>query len=588
VLAAFLWLVILFFIVQPFPDVSLWYLHVFSLWISAPLFYASYFVRKKKREARALMLSEHSELKPYATSTLLLLFVSAVISVICGAVLTIWFSTLNVVEWVAMFLSIPIAQWSINICSRYRTEVREEYQSYIITHYGVMLSVAILSVILLCISFFGIQITPAKEGLDSSFVVLDPSQSDSFLVQISYFTFSTISDLHDLVVMDAAGNLGLSLFISVLIAISAVSTFFMAARFFWVVDVSSFNSQGNTKRYFIVSMLAVLFLMVIYLPMMVQVEQATRENSERIVSVAGGVTKAISNVEKMGKDYFSPGTIDSIEKIRMKFANLRLAKFQSLEDGVIKQVKGVHSLMRLNVDSYLDHYYSIAEDYKRLGNLAQGQLEEYLINDMTSHLLKNVPESNIQAMLGQYDVEVDKLKTEYKSEVEKIFSQNKLVLDNTDAVLVVKSSQDDGLELSRVEQFDTFKKRLSASVGGGALLGVIAGTLSKKLAAKGVGKIAAKGIAMGVSKLLAKLGVSAAAGVTSGTTAGAYAGSLGGPPGAVVGSIVGAVVGVVSTVAFDFISMALDEVISRDEFKAQIMQSIDESESTLLAKLKPS
>lgn len=105
-----------------------------------------------------------------------------------------------------------------------------------------------------------------------------------------------------------------------------------------------------------------------------------------------------------------------------------------------------------------------------------------------------------------------------------------------------------------------------------------AGAVGAKAAAAALGKALVKGLTKIAAKSAAKpLGIGSAA------AAGAAAGSAGGPPGALLGGLIGATLG---WFTMDYAIVKIDELISREDFEADLHRLIDEEKEVLAVQIE--
>ena len=115
---------------------------------------------------------------------------------------------------------------------------------------------------------------------------------------------------------------------------------------------------------------------------------------------------------------------------------------------------------------------------------------------------------------------------------------------------------------------------ISGGIGtAGAITGAIAGKITAKVASKGIIKLGAQAlIKVTAGKAVSALG-GAAAGAATGMALGSVIPGIGTAIGAAVGGIIG---GITIGLTVEKLLLMLEEAFSREEFKRQILQAIEE------------
>jgi hypothetical protein len=234
------------------------------------------------------------------------------------------------------------------------------------------------------------------------------------------------------------------------------------------------------------------------------------------------------------------------------------------------QIDLAFSQMESSVDGYLDWYYSLSGEYMRLGKLMTGEIEKYMEDKLAEELgqteaLKPVL-AGLEVALANHKVIVD----EYQQEVRKILAANQMQVPEFGAKGVPGISTDRILILPTHFDVVAMKGRV---VGGVAAAGISAAI---------VAKIVSKGMFKAAGKALSKLAISKVASTTGGAAIGAAIGSVVPGVGTVAGGVVG---GAVGGLVVDKLLLKLEEAISREDFKNEILVSIHESREEFKRKL---
>jgi hypothetical protein len=210
-------------------------------------------------------------------------------------------------------------------------------------------------------------------------------------------------------------------------------------------------------------------------------------------------------------------------------------------------------------------------EYVRLAKLMTGEIEGYMERKLYEQLQQGeafkVVSDAIAAALASHK----NVMAEYHQTVKAIMDASRMVLPTGAEAKVVKDmSLNDILSLPTHLDVVAFEGRAA----GGAVAAGVSATIAAKVASKGVFKAAAKA--------LSKMAVSKATAVLGGAAVGAAIGSV--LPG--IGTVaIGALGGLIGGLAVDGALLKLEEVISRDEFKKEILAAIREARVAFKARL---
>ena len=158
----------------------------------------------------------------------------------------------------------------------------------------------------------------------------------------------------------------------------------------------------------------------------------------------------------------------------------------------------------------------------------------------------------------------------YQKDIKRILESNRIQVPEFGAKGIVGIASDRILVLPTHFDVVSMKSRV---VGGAAAAGIGAAIAAK---------IVSKGIFKAAGKALSKVAISKAAGTTGGAVIGATIGSVVPGAGTVIGGIIG---GVLAGVVVDKVLLKLEEAISREDFKKEILGSIRESRDKFKSEL---
>jgi len=311
------------------------------------------------------------------------------------------------------------------------------------------------------------------------------------------------------------------------------------------------------------SALITFVALFVYVPLFAQLEKWTGDHP----NVVEAIKKVERQAERIDGELYNPGTIEKLEVAKadaLGKLNVSRAKLEGQVDRAFDQMEN-------NVDRYLDWYYSLMAEYVRLAKLMTGEIEGYMEKKLYEKLQQGeafkVVSDAIAATLASHKTVME----EYRQTVKAIMDASRMVLPTGAEARVVKDmSLNDILSLPTHLDVVAFEGRAA----GGAVAAGVSAAIAAKVASKGVFKAAAKA--------LSKMAVSKATAVLGGAAVGAAIGSV--LPG--VGTVViGTLGGVIGGLAVDGALFSLEEVISRAEFKNEILAAIREAKVAFKARL---
>ena len=230
-----------------------------------------------------------------------------------------------------------------------------------------------------------------------------------------------------------------------------------------------------------------------------------------------------------------------------------------------------------NVDAYLDWYYSLPGEYERIVALATGVLENWMAEKLQNYLMKGNVFGPVQQSIEEVLQSNQQLRTEHMQKVEQILAENRVEhLDNSQLEVVRHASLSALKEPPAHSVIVNLENRMLISGGigtAGAITGAIAGKITAKVAGKGIIKLGAQAlIKVTAGKAVSALG-GAAAGAATGAALGSFIPGIGTAIGAAIGGIIG---GITIGLTVEKLLLMLEEAFSREEFKLQILEAIEE------------
>ena len=312
-------------------------------------------------------------------------------------------------------------------------------------------------------------------------------------------------------------------------------------------------------------------------------------------------------VEKIGDQFYRPGTVQKINEARLDFLSSQLKELGPLA----REIDLAFDRMEESIDAFLDWYYSLPGEYTRLVKLLSGSFEGYLAARFSAYLGQGAPFEQFEGTFSALMESESDLKARYKQTIKLILAENSVSLDDRNVAVLAEEIRDAESLFSYEGLVASIEARLATSgilggvgVAGGAAAGVkVTGIASKKISAV-VGKKIAAAVAKSVTKNLVAKGAfnaaaKAAAKVMAKVAASRAASGVGAVVGGAVGSIVpiagtaagaiagGAIVGLAFGVGVDALLLQLDEAMNRSEFRAELVGALNQERQRMLGAIDP-
>jgi hypothetical protein len=311
----------------------------------------------------------------------------------------------------------------------------------------------------------------------------------------------------------------------------------------------------------------------------------------RVPGARESVEKVGDRIVKYGENFYLLIVEEKAAELKIKYHEKLAERLVGLNIDTFEKLKQYYErnfrVMEGNVEAYLDWYYSLKGEYSRLTKLLLGQIEDYMAEKLNDILMTGLSTKGLETVFNEESEQLVKIKTEmaaeFQQDLQKLLANYKidpsaeqLRLIQTGQIQIEKILPEDAFSAwAPTAELLSFKSRLAISGGtagiGGLAAGIIAGKIASKVAGKAVFKLAAKSVA--------KAAASKAIGAGAGAAAGAAIGSVVPGPGTVIGGAVGLAVGFTAGLLVDTGLLVLEEAVSREEFKREILNSINEQKA---------
>ena len=492
-------------------------------------------------------------------------------------VMLLQFSTYSRLEWVALFCLPPVF-WLVQSKSHYffSGELRKRF---VITSFSVFwarwltpIAMLVLYAVLIW-TFDGNQnYASLAEALEAkrygfperagSAVIQLALQLTTFTGALKAYLSSNFKQISEYLPMLLTVFTGYIVFFN---ACATLSCFVISPNEFRRVfgPLSDVDDPAPLPKNRIAITLAVITFVALFVygPLFAQLEGWISRHPEFIAVIK----KYELKVEEIDDGYYNAGTIQKIELAKA----IALGKIEVSRVALESQVDRAFDRIEFNVDGYLDWYYSLTGEYARLAKLVSGKIEDYMVEKLAERLQQGEALKELSAGIETAFTHYKEVSAEYRQTVKQILDANRVVIPFAGATVVKIAGLNDILAMPNHTDVVAFKSR----VGIGAIAAVFIGGITARVVSKGVFKMAAKA--------LSKIAISKTVGPVGGALIGASIGSTVPIVGTVAGAIAGAIVAVVTDVAL----LKLEEAISRDEFKKEILAAIGEARADFKLRL---
>jgi hypothetical protein len=268
--------------------------------------------------------------------------------------------------------------------------------------------------------------------------------------------------------------------------------------------------------------------------------------------------------EKIDGITYRINTVKAVESV----IALATPKLTAVGLDACQQLTQLDTSIAAGVDDYLNWYFSLGADYARLAMILSGDVDLLLqskINELVMGKLQQGDAFNrLQTAYENQWVQVH----ESSGAVQRLLIENRLnIIDRGCKVVSETTARQISMPL------DQAKARLSTSAAAGLIGGVFASKLTAKVMTKSSVKISSKVLL----KAVAKKAAGKAGGALAGAGVGAGIGAFLGPIGAAVGAGLGAAVGVAVGVGIDIAALAIEEGLTRDSMRKDLIDSVTET-----------
>jgi len=571
------WLSIAWFISNRVSDAGLWLACLGTLILALPILAMGLYSSTVAKILRSQAYRSGTWLHRFRTRRLFSTILWTLFSLTAGFCSLFWFGQMGPYEWALVVLSIPVFLWLHRL---FFGALGSQYKVYIAVERSLRASrwvyAALMATLMVALgSFLDDGGTPTRLTelmlenqsrpleLSRSVLVQYAVRYAEYYHQVKAIGISSVRHYDTMLplLLSLIGSFGIYFSIAV-----AFSGFCIPAREYRriVLPVQDTGVPGVPGRSRVVFASAVITVVAVflYLPGMAGIEGWLKNDPAVREKIAEAEAAALPHFEKIEDRLFKPGTIEEIRELQLELIGQYEANLQK----IVPLAENGYRSMRNNVDGYLDWYYSLPAEYLRLASLLTASLEDSIKADLTESLEKGDPFEDVERAMDAMIVENAELKARFDSAVARVMSDNEVVAELPEFNISEHISMAE--MTSPVKKIETIDIKLrAAGAGVGAVTGIVTAKVVSKAVAKGTVKLAAKAIT--------KAAVSKGASAGAGAGAGALLGSFVPGAGTLVGAAIGATVGLVVGVSVDALLLKVEEVLSRDDFKREILSSIE-------------
>lgn len=271
----------------------------------------------------------------------------------------------------------------------------------------------------------------------------------------------------------------------------------------------------------------------------------------------------VPECEKIGAAVYKVSTTDAIADL---WKNMDV-QLEAQHKNSCEKLSDIRTAAEPGVENYLNWYFTLGAEWKRVAATFTGSADEILAQKFEEMVMTDAKiRDAITGLTAQHKTETA-LISATQERVQTILKANLIVLNEAQCK-VVKTHP-----LTLVtDKYSHHTERIAASATAGMLVGGFAAKATYRLLAKTSMKSATKVLAKALGKNLSKTGAT-----MGGAVAGAALGSAVPVIGTAIGAAVGAGIGLVSAVTFDFGALVIEEKLTREQMKQDLLAAINET-----------
>jgi hypothetical protein len=587
-LLVFGWAVSLFFVGQNIGVLPPWAVLLGVVVFSVPMALFSLYLSTVRKIRNLAGIAPAGWLYRLLGGRLIATFFWIVASVVTTFVLLLQFRTYTTVEWLGFFAVVPLFYGVYWVLHR---ALRSELKPYLHVAEALRLARFVTPFLAVVVYFMVLQVSGGLpevwslgEAVELRRGELVSSNGSALVVELAHLV--AFYDGARLFVASQIGAEGWALaylvfgvcaWLVFFNAASLLSSFFVPRheyrRLFARLSDADEPPPVEVGRVFISSAIATFVLLFIAVPTFNVLEQHARQQGHVFSETRLQLETVVVLID--GHPY-RPGVVQAISDLKLDIAR----QLDDLQPQLVASLHSGFDQLEENVEPFLDWYYQLSSEYLRGLNLMRGGLEDYVGNKLEGFLQQDNPFGEFESLLAEAIALREDLETRFAAESAVLLERYRLTLPDEAPHIVAQEFSLEGLiNLPAPDEIIGFGTRVGAGGAAGAVTTLIVAKVVSKLYAKGLLKLAIQPLAKALLTRTSVLGLS--------TVAGGGIGSVVPGLGTAVGAGVGAVVGLIAGVVIDYGLLKLEEQLSRDSFREQLIETIREAREEFLGEINP-
>ncbi|MEA2084841.1 MAG: hypothetical protein U9O82_11545 [Thermodesulfobacteriota bacterium] len=597
-IVSIVWFGITLLIAKNFATNHFWIVVVSVYLFSLPIILCGIYVNTISQIRRSNLFAKRGWIFRFITSRPLKIILWVCWALASSFFILVQFYTYNYLDWFLFFLVIPVFWF---VFKKFQKLISHELKPYLVYSMSLSWSRRLCPLIMLLIyvtfNFYFGEITayPSIQDAINSKKVLVSDMTGSALVQeisqylafyegVKDYAIGRLGSLDALLPMFLLGVGNLIVFYN---ACAIFTCFLIPAveyrRMFGPLSDADQPAAVPISRVAAISAITVFLSFFIYLPSFSYIELYFQQTPELSQNRQNAESYTVQRLEKIDDAFFKEGTLVQLQNAKIEALHNTEVALAHLEG----QTDRAFDRMEANVDHYLDWYYSLVGEYTRIANLLVGELENYMVKKLETSLKQGDAFKKMQVALDGVFSEYENAHKAYQKAAQEIMRENRVVDKEHSFQVVKKVSMEDVLNPPIHQDVVNLQHRLFIGGVGGAGTGVLTAVIVKKILGKVMGKNIIKLAAKALSKIVISKIAGTAGGAGAGAAAGAAAGSVVPGVGTAAGAVIGGTVGgIVVGVSVDKLLIELEEAISREDFRRDILSAIHEARIEFKAKLR--
>ena len=590
-LKSVLWFILIRIIENNFAKNDIWFVILSIFILSVPIALSGIYINTVRQIHRLNTLTVKGILFSIISRRALRVIFWTLWAIISSFFIFIQFHTYTNIDWFTFFLVIPIFGYVFTIFKKINERERKPYlvlmKSLEYSRYIVPFIMLIIYVLLSYLVIERIEYSTLEAAIISKKEVVSDITSSALVRKASLYLANYSGSVA--FVVGRIDLLTTNIFFKImLLGIGNLAIFYNACailscfliprieyrRIFGTLTVEDVPQKVSHLRVAGITAVTVFISLFIYLQLFLGIDGQIKK-THIIVSARENVSNVLNITDKGGNKWYKSETKDSIEKVKLE----TLLSMKSAHIQLEHQIDQAFNNIEANVDDYLDWHYSLTGEYVRISKMLVNELDAYMVKKLEEYLQQGDVFNDIEFSITRELKQVKQSKIAYNKTIQNILDKNRIYPLDSSKYKVVENIELKTLSTLLYHQdIIDIDNRLTVSSGVGVTTGVMGNVVIKGI----IKKVTSKSILKSAAKVLSKIILSKTAGAFGGVSIsagiGATIGSIipvaGTAAGAVVGGILG---GVIIGSGVDKIMIELEENMSREEFKTDIIGAIREA-----------